>query len=202
MRKGYTRRKRNFLIKRDFQGKLILSTFLFVSGGCFLFIVLLSYFSADTLTISYSKNGLEFGQTPIMLLKQILTANWILIVIGGTFLVIASMMLSHRIAGPLFRFEKALDNMNAGLLDDTIRLRGKDEGKELATKINHFNLQLSQNLRIIDRSSEALEALIEQTSTLNLSKKEQEQLASLCWSMQEQNRKVRRVCSSFQLINE
>ncbi len=202
MGKGYTRRKRNFLIKKDFQGRLILSTFLFVSGGCFLFIVLLSYFSADTLTISYSNKGLEFGQTPMMLLEQILTANWILIVIGGTFLVVASMLLSHRIAGPLFRFEKALDNMNAGRLDDTIRLRGKDEGKELATKINHFNLQLSQNLRIIEQSSLALDALIEQASSLNLPEEQQEELASLCWSMQEQNNKVHRVCNSFQILDE
>lgn len=202
MTKSYKRRKRNFFIKKEFQGKLILGTFLFVAGGSLLFIVMLSVFSADSLTISYSTRGLELGQTPLMLLKQIFTANWILITIGGAFLVTASAMLSHRIAGPLFRFEKVLDSMNSGHLDVTIRLRGKDEGKELATKINRFNLQLSQSLRIVERNSDALEILLEQASALNLPEKEQEELASLYWSMKEHNRKIREVCGSYTLKDE
>lgn len=200
MATGYKRR--NIFIKKDFQGKLILSSFLFVCGGCLLFIVLLGFFSADTLTISYANHDLRFGQTPFMLIKQVLTANWILIVIGGTFLVIASMVLSHRIAGPLYRFEKALDSMLTGRLDETIHLRSKDEGQELAAKINRFNSTLSQSLRTMQLSSTALETLIEQASALDLPEEQRESLAGLCWSMREHSRKIKHVCRDYTFKDE
>lgn len=190
-------KRRNIFIKKDFQGKLILSAFLFFCGGSLLFMVLLAVFSADTLTISYADHDLQFGQTPLMLIKQMLTANWLLLAIGGTLLVIGSMVISHRIAGPLYRFEKVLDGMNSGRLDESIKLRNKDEGKELAKKINQFNSMLSQSIRSINHSSAALETLLEQATALNLPEEERQTLASLCWSMQEHNRKIKNACSIY-----
>lgn len=195
MVKNYKRRK--FFIKKDFQGKLILGCFLLVAGGGLLFNVLLGLLSADTVTTSYTNNDLQLGQTPFMLIKQVLTANWFLLVIGGGFVMLASLLLSHRIAGPLYRFETTLDNMQQGRLDNIIQLRDKDEGKELARKINEFNAQLSQSFTIISQNSKALQILTEQALTLNLPEKEKEQLASLCWSMQEHNRKIRNNCNYF-----
>jgi methyl-accepting chemotaxis protein len=195
MVKNYKRR--NFFIKKDFQGKLILGCFLLVAGGGLLFNVLLGLLSADTLTISYIDNDLQLGQTPLMLVKQVLTANWFLLVIGGGFMMLASLLLSHRIAGPLYRFETTLDNMQKGRLDNTIHLRDKDEGKELARKINEFNVQLSQSFTIISQNSKALQILTEQALTLDLPEREKEQLASLCWSMQEHNRKISTNCNFF-----
>jgi methyl-accepting chemotaxis protein len=200
MVKNYKRRK--LFIKKDFQGKLILGCFLLVAGGGLLFNVLLGLLSADTLTISYTNNDLQLGQTPFMLIKQVLTANWFLLVIGGGFVMLASLLLSHRIAGPLYRFETTLDNMQQGRLDNIIQLRDKDEGKELAKKINKFNLQLSQSFTLISQNSKALHILTEQALTLNLPEKEKEQLASLCWSMQEHNRKIRNSCNYFCLRDE
>ncbi len=115
---------------------------------------------------------------------------------------LASLLLSHRIAGPLYRFETTLDNMQQGRLDNIIQLRDKDEGKELARKINEFNAQLSQSFTIISQNSKALQILTEQALTLNLPEKEKEQLASLCWSMQEHNRKIRNNCNYFCSRNE
>ncbi len=188
MAKRYKRRK--FFIKKDFQGKLILSCFLFVTGGGLLFNVLLGLLSADSLTISYYNQDIQLGQTPFMLLKQVLTANWLLIIIGGGFVMLASLLLSHRIAGPLFRFESTLDNMKSGNLENTIHLRDKDEGKELAQKINEFNIQLSASFHIINNNSKAIQILIDQALTFDLPEAEKEQLASLCWSMREHNRKI------------
>jgi len=195
-------KRKIIFINKHYQGKLILSTFLFFCGGCLLFIVLLALFSADTLTISYVDNDIQFGKTPIMLVKQMLTANWILLAIGGVALVFSSMILSHRIAGPLYRFELALNHMNDGDLGDVIRLRQKDEGKQLAAKINQFNTNLSQSVRTAHLSTSAIDALLEQTEALNLPQEEKENLASLCWSLREHNRKIKNAFSNYQPGNE
>lgn len=199
-KKSYKRRK--YFIKKDFQGKLILSCFLFVLGAGLLFNVLLGVLSADSLTITYANQDLQLGQTPLMLFKQGLTANWFLIIIGGGFVMLASLLLSHRIAGPMYRFETTLDEMKKGNLDNTIHLRDKDEGKELARKINEFNHQLAQTFRTIGQNSRALQTLIEQAATFDLPEDIKEELASLCWSMQEHNRKINNSCNYFTARDE
>lgn len=194
-------KRRNFFIKKDFQGKLILASFLLVTGGCLFFVFLFALFSADTLTLSYSNHDLQLGQTPVMLLKQALAAHWVFIVVGSAFLVAAVMLITHRIAGPMFRLEKALDNMLQGRLDDTIYLRSKDEGKDLAHKINNFNLQLSTNLRTLQTNGEAMAALIEQaTSRCQALEGEQDlELRSILWSLEEKNKKNQAICGAYTL---
>lgn len=168
MTKNYKRK--TFFIKKDFQGKLLLGCCLFITGA-----------------------GLLFN----ILLKQLPTANWIMVIIGGILLMVASSLLSHRIAGPMFRFESTLDNMKKGRLDITIHLRNKDEGKELAQKINEFNVQLSQSFRTIGQNSKAIQILLEQITALDLPEGKKELLAGLCWSMQEHNRRITNNCNYF-----
>jgi methyl-accepting chemotaxis protein len=63
------------------------------------------------------------------------------------FVVVASLFISHRVAGPLYRFEKSLEEMNGGNFNFEIRLRSKDEGKELARLLNDLNTMLSSQLK-------------------------------------------------------
>lgn len=200
MNKPYKRR--NYFIKKDFQGKLILGYFLFVMGGCLLFIIMLGIISADTLTISYTDHDLQLGQTPMMLIKNVVAANWVLIVIGGTFLVLAAMLITHRIAGPLYRFEMALDNMVAGRLNDFIHLRENDSGKELAEKINTFNKKLSATIDTIDTNAALLASLLMQARTSGSPGSEDPELDEVHRRMEETTAHIRQACSAFTLGDE
>lgn len=199
-----TYKRRNFFIKKDFQGKLILGYFLFVSAGCLFFILLFTFFSSDTLTILYTNNDLQLGQTPLMLLKKTLAAHGVFIVVGAILVVLGAMLLTHRIAGPLFRFEKALDNMQKGNLADTIHLRNKDEGKDLARKINDFNAGLSKSIRDLNHQSEGIQELLTQLKGKfsPVSSEESTEVLSLMWSLEEKNKKITAICSSFSIKDE
>lgn len=192
-------KRRNFFIKKDFQGKLILGYFLFVTAGCLFFLFLLGLFSADSLTILYDNHDLQLGNTPIMLLKKTLTAHWIFIVVGSALLVVAAMFLTHRIAGPLFRLEKTLDSMLKGKLDDTIFLRTHDEGKDLAKKINEFNANLSLSVKNLQTNADAVSDLLEQAraKTQNLTQEQQEELQIIFWNIEEKNKRIKAVCSTY-----
>jgi len=87
--------------------------------------------------------------------------------------------------------------MKQGYLDRTIHLREKDEGMELAQKINEFNRQLARSFRTIGQNSKALDILIEQVAALDLPEREKERLAGICWSMQEHNRRITSNCQYF-----
>jgi len=142
-----TWRRKNYFIKKELQGRYIFSFFVFVVTGSFFFIVIFGLLSADTLAIVYKNYNLQLGKTPSILFKEIVNAYWIFVVSGGILVVIASMFITHRFAGPLYRFEKSLEEMNKGNLDLEIILRRKDECKELAGMLNNFNSMLSRELR-------------------------------------------------------
>lgn len=198
----YKRKTKNFFLKKDLQGKFVLAVFLSVVAGCILFALLLGFFSADTMTISYTDNDIKVGATPWMLFKSVVAANWIFILIGGTLLVLAAVVGTHRIAGPLFRFEKALDAMTAGDLSDAIHLRDKDEGKDLAEKINNFNMTLSGKLSSIDRHSEAIRDLLARFNSIDPSHLSPEDATSICNAIRQHNEKLRKQISFFTLSND
>ena len=196
-------KRRNYFIKKNFQGKLILGFFLLVIGSIVLFTVILGMFSVDSMTISYENNNLQIGQTPMMLLKDVLAANWVFIIFGGSLLIIAALLVSHHIAGPQFRFEKALKNMINGDLNDTIYLRNNDEGNNLAMHINSFNRQLSQNIGGIEENSQAINelitALLDQQETNSVDK---DFFLENYTTIRKHNDAIRKVATSFTLVDE
>jgi len=155
-----TWRRRNFFIKKEFQGKYIFSVFIFVLAGAVLFTTVFGLLSADTLSITYKGSNLQVGRTPVVLLKEIVKTNWIFIVAGGVLVAVASMFLTHRVAGPLFRFEKTLEEMKKGNFNSEIRLRTKDEAKELAGMFNEFNATHSEQLKEVRALVDALESYL------------------------------------------
>lgn len=147
MKTEESRRRRNYFIKSELQGKYIFSFFIFVITGSILFTLIFSLFSADTLTIIYENYHLQIGKTPLVLLKETLLAYWIFIVSGGLTIVIVSMFLTHRFAGPIYRFEKSLEEMIRGNFNFEIRLRKKDENKQIAQMMNQLINMLSSNFK-------------------------------------------------------
>ncbi len=195
-------KRRNYFIKKNFQGKLILGYFLFMVAGCFVFAIMLTLLSANSMTVVYQNNDLQIGATPLMLLKQMITANWISIVVSSAIVVVGATFITHRLAGPMFRLERAVDNMIGGQLDDVIYLREKDEGKELAAKLNQFNQELSGNIGKIRKLSQNIEDLLTQFSSIDPARISPEDCVSIHNSIARQNQAVQEIAGTYQLLDE
>lgn len=187
-------KRRRFLIKRALQVKLLLGYFFFVISGGIFFIVLMGFFTTESMTISYNSNNMEMVHTPFALLKQSLSSQWILLSVGALILAIMAVLITHRVAGPLFRFEQTLDNMLSGDLDDIIYLRSKDEGK-----LNSFNKGLSNNIRKVTKESRAIASLIHQVQQVatQLPEELQEEIQSILWSIEEKNKKISKMSNQY-----
>lgn len=142
-------KRKLYFVNKELQGKFIFNYFILLTLGSILFIAIFSFFSSNTLSIVYENYHLQLGTTPGILFKKILSAQWLFILLGGIVICFITMRLTHRVAGPFYRFEKTVDEMSKGDLSVKIGLREKDEGKELAEKINLFNSRLLQNLNRI-----------------------------------------------------
>lgn len=135
--KGYKRK--NYFIKKSFQGRYMFNFYLLIALLVLVFTILLSYSTAQYLTITYENYDLQVTSTSAMLFKHILTASWIIMIPVGLILAWIVMRQTHRVAGPLFKFESILTQMSHGVLDPHVRLRKNDDGQEVVVRLQEVN---------------------------------------------------------------
>ncbi len=197
-----TWRRRNYFIKKDLQGKYIFSFFIFVILGSIIFSLIFSMLSANTLTIVYENYNLKIGKTPLILLKEILRTHWIFIVTVGLSVVVVSMFLTHRFAGPMYRFEKSFEEMIKGNFNFQVWLRKKDEGKELAEMMNQFISMISLNVKEMRHLIDEINRNLTDAST-SVSKIEQGKEAAI--ELDKANaltRRLRDILYTFKIKND
>lgn len=116
--------------------------------------------AAGSTSIIYDEYNFKVGATPAILIKQILISNWAFILLGGALTSFFTMILMHRITGPLYRFDLVLDKMLKGDFTEKIHLRKNDEGKDLADKFNCINSNISSSLNNMISMNSNAEKLI------------------------------------------
>ena len=140
-----TYKRRQYIIDPDFQYGFIKKTFIFsilmiLMSLCFLCLIYILY--GDVQFSLYQPDPFDFPGGVDTLSGQRTLLNLIWPVLGvclGTALVVAiffGILISHRMAGPIFRIRRNLGEMAAGDLRGDVRLRKKDDFKPLAESVN------------------------------------------------------------------
>ncbi len=125
-----------------------------------------------------------------------LMISWILLlfVIG----VGLSILVSHRVAGPIYRFEKIFDKLLEGDLKQKVFLRKNDELQELAEKINGVIEFMSdeivkgrENVELISKEMEKIDE--------NISKKPfaSEELVKISNSLKDIKERIKKINTAF-----
>jgi methyl-accepting chemotaxis protein len=127
--------RKNYFIEKKFQAKYALLTVLMLLTYTFLFLVII--FLPYILTLYFDYPIIEKADAArVLLLLHGTIWPWI----GGIILFfgIASIFVSHKVAGPLFRMKKCLTQVTDGDLSVVIKLRKWDDLKDLAEKTNNL----------------------------------------------------------------
>jgi len=152
-----TYKRRHYFIDGKLQGQHVFNSYVLALIVIVLFVGLFSFFTSDALTIVYTKSDLQLERTPLILLKKILLIAWILLIPGGIWITLRTILVSHRMAGPLFKLEKTMDEMCQGKIGEKIYLRQKDHCKDLAEKINALNTIYAEKISDISLLAQQIE---------------------------------------------
>jgi len=90
--------------------------------------------------------------------------------------IVIILIISHKLAGPLFRFEKELKEIGKGNLTTVISLRKKDQIADLADSLNNMTDSLRDRVLAIQKE---VEHLTETASQVNAPEEIVEQLNQL-----------------------
>lgn len=124
--------RKNYFIKPGFQTKLTVIILLIVIivanivGGV-IYGLLSGSFVIDQIAQAFEIENFRDLLLPVVLLAELLAI--VIVAFIGIF-------VSHTMAGPVYRFEKVLEDLSNGELNSHFNLRGSDEFQELAASFN------------------------------------------------------------------
>jgi len=153
-------RRKNYFIKKSFQVNfmsrfvaLLLIESLLIAG-------FFMYMSTNTITTGYSGSVLKVARTPDFFLISFLIMVGIVVIGVGLIGMVIFILLSHRIAGPLFRFERTLKDMESGDFTARINLRKTDQMTAFKEAMNFFMDSMDRRIANIKTGVTELKKLI------------------------------------------
>jgi methyl-accepting chemotaxis protein len=153
-------RRKNYFIKKAFQIKFLSGFVVLLVLGALLITGLFMYTSNNTLTTGYSGSALRVESTPNFFLVSLLLITLITVIGMGIAGMIIFILLSHRIAGPLYRFEKSLKDLASGDLTRRVNLRKTDQLAELNKGLNVLIESMDGKIGGIKKNLSDIEAIL------------------------------------------
>ncbi|MFC1857031.1 hypothetical protein ACFL9U_03275 [Thermodesulfobacteriota bacterium] len=148
--------KRQVYVKKKYQAKFILKFCLLILAGSVLSTGLLFVFSLSTVTSSFDGSRLVVRSTASAILPAILLTNLITLIIILIATIFVVLYISHKIAGPMLRFEKELTLIGKGDLTARVNLREGDQFEDVGKKLGILAANLRSKLRAIRKETEEI----------------------------------------------
>ncbi len=147
-------RRRRFLINRPLQFRLLWNSLMHVV--LFVVVTAVSLFLPSMIEL---RNLATYSEKTVQAANQILYLHdyfWPSVVFVLIAIFLDSIRVSHKIAGPLFRFNRTFEAIEKGELPSTIRIRKGDLLAEESEAINRMLGGLRENVRAIQETHTVL----------------------------------------------
>ena len=132
----FQNRRRNYYIDKKFQTYFILKFCVLVLVGSFISGFIIYAMSKSTVTTTFVNSRLAIQSTADYILPAVFLASLVVIAIIGIATIAVTLFTSHKIAGPLYRMDKDLQEVMNGNLKLRFNLRIGDEIKPLAASLD------------------------------------------------------------------
>lgn len=152
-------KRRQYLVDKKLQLKYVVLTIILLLLYSFLFAAIL--FIPHILGLS-SGNTLEEQTRAARTLLNLHASVWpalgfVIVILSGI-----SIFITHKVAGPVYRFRKVLAEVADGNLDISIQLRKRDDLHDLAEDMNKVIGELRDFVQTLQEDHETISACIEE----------------------------------------
>ncbi len=133
-----TYRRRNFYIDKDFQNKFIFKFCALVAFGAGLTILVLYMLSQQSTSVSFVNARVKVMTTGDFILPLLINTVLIVMAFVSIGAIAVTLFVSHKIAGPLYRFKQTFKELANGNFTNQIRLRKGDQLVDVGEDFNHM----------------------------------------------------------------
>ena len=140
-------KRKNFFIDKEFQSKFIFRFCSVVLGAGLITIGILYLLANQSTTVSIVDSRVVVRTTADFLLPVLIQTVVVVTIMASLATILLALFASHKIAGPLYRFQKAIRSMEGGDLSSDFHIRHLDQLQDLSTTFNSMikKLRLEQN---------------------------------------------------------
>jgi methyl-accepting chemotaxis protein len=167
--------RRNLFIQKRFQSRFILGAFVVILLAGLSSALLVYWLGTDDLRAQSLSAHANLAEASDRLGLSIAIGNVVSILVAGAVAVISVLYASHKIAGPLYRFEKLCEEIGDGNLNCAINLRAKDQLHALADAFAAMVEKLRNQRKLRNDTIATLHdqlAMLRNTSSLSEEQKE------------------------------
>lgn len=155
-------RRRQYYIKKKFQGSFIIQFAILLVIGCISFGLAIYLYSTQTLTTAFVNSKLRVMSTADFLLPALILTAFIITTPLALAAAARLLILSHKIVGPLYRLEKSAEAVADGKLDFQVKIRSGDEMQDLACSMDVMVQKLRHRAtEIRDQNQRLREVILE-----------------------------------------
>lgn len=135
-------KRRNYFIDKTFQAKFMAKFCIIVIISSVLVIGILLFLSRGSTTVAIENTKVVVKGTADFILPMIVQAVLFVFLFSAIAVLILTMVVSHRIAGPLFRLKKEIDVLKQGDLRRNFIIRGNDQMQNFSKSLNEMCISL------------------------------------------------------------
>jgi signal transduction histidine kinase len=139
-------RRKTLFIEKSFQVKFIIKFCLLVIAGGLLTAGILYFLSMRSTTVAIVNSEVVVKTTADFLLPILIQTVVVVMILLSIATIIVTLIVSHKIAGPLYRLKKAMHDLGEGDFSTEINLRKFDQLKHIAQEFNNMAGKLKKKL--------------------------------------------------------
>jgi methyl-accepting chemotaxis protein len=178
-------RRTNVYIDKEFQMKFILKFCGVVAAGAGVTILLLYLLSQQSTSVSFVQARVKVMTTADFILPLLIQTVLIVMAVVGVASIGVTLIVSHKIAGPLFRFKQTFKELSSGNFTNQVRLRKGDQLLEVAGDFNHMISIVREKLLQANTQLAGIKADIDAIGEFNIDDAKRKRFHELQFKVQE-----------------
>lgn len=174
-----TNKRKVYFIEKKFQSCFILKFCSLVAFGGLLTIGLLYLFSLRSTTVSIVDSRVVVHSTADFILPVLIQTVVIVMILVGLATIAVTLFFSHKIAGPLYHFKKAMQALEGGDFSQDFRIRQLDQLQDVADAFNAMIIRVRGQLGLLKENLSRLKEKLDDISGAEVAEHKRQALAEL-----------------------
>lgn len=157
-------KRRIYFIEKDFQAKFILKFCILVAISGLLTIGMLYLLARQSTTVSFVNSRVVVRTTADFILPVLIQTVAIVTIIVGLATIVVTLFVSHKIAGPLYRFKKVLELLGQGDFSSGFKIRRLDQLQDIADAFDNMISRVREELKALKDNFQILKEKLDNIS--------------------------------------
>jgi len=169
-------KRRNYFIDKKFQTGFIVKFCLIAAASSLLIGALIMYLAQDSTTVAIDNTQVTVKSTADFIMPIAIQTILIVIIFTSIAVVVLTMLISHKISGPLYRMTNEINAVAGGDLRRNFNTRSNDQLKALSKGLLEMCSALQGGFGEIKESYKKLKSSL---NNKNLSPQDKEEIAGI-----------------------